>query len=73
MTTLVYERAEGESPAEWKARTEEALEELSLRFNDRLGDPDRLVITTVRGANIGYSVTLTAVRNDTVDKDPEEA
>lgn len=73
MTTEIYERKPGESPAAWTLRASAALEGLSEAFDDGLGDPDRLIITTVRGTNIGYSVTLTAVRSETVDKDPEEA
>jgi hypothetical protein len=66
MTTQVFERMEGESPAAWKDRAADALTAMAEAFEDGGGDPDRLVIETVKEGN-GYSVTVTAVRHNTED------
>jgi hypothetical protein len=70
-STEVYERKLGESPAAWKDRVDDALDGLAENLQDEHGDPDRLIITTVLGKDIGYSITITVVRNDRVDTSSE--
>ncbi len=64
MTTQVFERMEGESDTSWRLLAAGALDALTEAFEDGKGDPDRMVITTVKGERDGYSVTVTAVRHD---------
>lgn len=70
MSTQVYEKMTGESDLDWWLRAAEALDTLTEAFEDG-GDLDRMVITTIKSAGGGYSVTVTAVRNDKEEADAE--
>lgn len=64
MTTQVYEKMAGESPEAWRLRAADGFGNLVEVFEDGKGDPERMVITTIRGERDGYQITMTLIRND---------